>query len=156
ARQAVRYRNISSQVRRTEALLFHLRWIGAKSEVEETRRGKDEAVRVVAARTGEQTQASTRQAQAAAALPGLRETAAKAAAARQRLITAGEPLEREETRAKERIIELDRRIEQFAADLARERALAADAQAALGRLDAEESNLRDVARETDARLSGAN
>ena len=31
ARQAVRYRNISGQVRRTEALLFHLRWIGAGS-----------------------------------------------------------------------------------------------------------------------------
>jgi chromosome segregation protein len=156
ARQAVRYRNISSQVRRTEALLFHLRWIGARGEVEETRRGKDEAVRVVAARTGEQAQASTRQAQAAAALPALRETEAKAAAALQRLIIARETLEREEARAKERIAELDRRIEQFAADLARERALAADAEAALGRLDAEEKNLRDVARETDARLNGAN
>jgi chromosome segregation protein len=156
ARQAVRYRNISSQVRRTEALLFHLRWIGARSEVEETRRGKDGAVRVVAARTSEQAQASTRQAQTAAALPALRETEAKAAAALQRLIIARETLEREEARAKERIIELDRRIEQFAADLARERALAADAEAALGRLDAEEKNLRDVARETGARLSGAN
>src|SRR6201981_3283667 len=51
ARQAVRYRNISSQVRRTEALLFHLRWTSAGGEVEDTRRGKDEAVRVVAART---------------------------------------------------------------------------------------------------------
>jgi chromosome segregation protein len=156
ARQAVRYRNISSQVRRTEALLFHLRWIGARSELEETRHGKDEAVRVVAARTSEQAQASTRQAQTAAALPALRETEAKAAAALQRLIIARETLEREEARAKERIIELDRRIEQFAADLARERALAADAAAALGRLDAEENNLRDVARETEARLSGAN
>ena len=156
ARQAVRYRNVSSQVRRTEALLFHLRWIGARSEVEDTRRGKDEAVRVVAARTGEQAQASTRQAQAAAALPALRDTEAKAAAALQRLIIARETLEREEARAKERIIELDRRIEQFAADLARERGLAADAVAALGRLDAEEKNLCDVARETDAHLSGTN
>ena len=156
ARQAVRYRNISSQVRRTEALLFHLRWTGARAELEDTRRGKDEAVRVVAARTGEQAQASTRQAQTAAALPALRETEAKAAAALQRLIIARETLEREEARAKERITELDRRIEQFAADLARERALAADAEAALGRFDAEEQNLRDVARETDARLSGAN
>jgi len=156
ARQAVRYRNISSQVRRSEALLFHLRWIGARSEVEETRRGKDEAVRVVAARTSEQAQASTRQAQTAAALPALRETEAKAAAALQRLIIARETLEREEARAKERVVELDRRIAQFAADLARERALAADADAALGRLDAEENNLRDVARETEARLSGAN
>src|SRR6516165_6285807 len=156
ARQAVRYRNISSQVRRTEALLFHLRWIGARSEVEDTRRGKDEAVRVVAGRTGEQAQASTRQAQAAAALPALREAEAKAAAALQRLIIARETIEREEARAKERIAELDRRIEQFAADLARERALVADAEAALGRLDAEESNLRDVARETDTGLDGAN
>src|SRR6516164_1459034 len=156
ARQAVRYRNISSQVRRSEALLFHLRWVGTRSEVEDTRRGKDEAVRVVAGRTGEQAQASTRQAQAAAALPTLRETEAKAAAALQRLIIARETLEREEARAKERIAELDRRIEQFAADLARERALAADADAALGRLDAEEKNLRDVARETDTRLSGTN
>src|SRR6516162_10151366 len=156
ARQAVRYRNISSQVRRTEALLFHLRWIGARSEVEDTRRGKDEAVRVVAARVSEHTQASTRQAQAAAALPALREAEAKNAAALQRLIIARETLEREEARAKERIAELDRRIEQFAADLARERALVADAEAALGRLDAEENNLRDVARETDTRLDGAN
>src|SRR5215469_694641 len=156
ARQAVRYRNISSQVRRTEALLFHLRWIGARSEVEETRRVKDEAVRIVAARTGEHARVSTRQAQAAAALPALRETEAKAAAALQRLIIARETLEREEARAKERITELDRRIEQFAADLARERALAADAEAAIERLDAEEKNLRDLARATDARLNGAN
>src|SRR6201993_1790898 len=34
ARQATRYRNISSQVRRTEALLFHLRWSAARIEVE--------------------------------------------------------------------------------------------------------------------------
>ena len=156
ARQAVRYRNISSQVRRTEALLFHLRWTAAGSEVEETRRGKDEAVRVVAAQMSEQTQASTRQAQAAAALPALRETEAKAAAALQRLLIARETLDREEARAKERIAELDRRIEQFAADLARERALADDAEAALGRLDAEETTLRELARETDARLNGAN
>jgi len=127
ARQAVRYRNISTQVRRTEALLFHLRWIGARTEVGETQRSKDEAVRVVAARTGEQAQASTRQANFAAGLPGLREAEAKAAAALQRLIIARETLEREEARAKERIGELDRRIEQFSADLVREKALAADA-----------------------------
>src|SRR6202795_2015902 len=31
ARQAVRYRNISGQVRSTEALLFHLRWLAAQT-----------------------------------------------------------------------------------------------------------------------------
>ncbi len=156
ARQAVRYRNISGQVRRTEALLFHLRWIAAHSEVGETGHAKDEAVRVVAARTGEQAQASTRQAQIAAGLPALREAEARAAAGLQRLVVARETLEREEARAKERIGELDRRIEQFAADLARERALAADAAAALQRLDAEEKALVAVAQETEQRLAGAN
>src|SRR5580658_826862 len=62
ARQAVRYRNISGQVRRTEALLFHLRWSAAGAAVTETQRGKDEAARIVAARTGDQARASTLQA----------------------------------------------------------------------------------------------
>ena len=156
ARQAVRYRNISSQVRRTEALLFHLRWIAAQSEVGETGHAKDEAVRVVAARTGEQAVASTRQAEIAATLPSLREAEAGAAAGLQRLIVARDALEREETRAKERIGELDRRIAQFAADLQREQALAADAEAALGRLDAEQQALTTVAQETQTQLAGAN
>ncbi|MFZ1923324.1 MAG: chromosome segregation protein SMC [Xanthobacteraceae bacterium] len=156
ARQAVRYRNISGQVRRSEALLFHLRWIAAQSEVAETGRSKDEAVRVVAARTGEQAQASTRQADLAATLPALREAEAGAAAGLQRLVVARETLEREEARAKERIVELDRRIQQFAADLERERALGADAEAALQRLGAEQTSLSAVAQETQQRLAGAN
>src|SRR5271163_2110033 len=123
ARQAVRYRNISGQVRKTEALLFHLRWIAAGTEVTETERAKDEAVRVVAERTHAQLQASTQQAEVSAVLPALREAEAKAAAALQRLLIARETLEREEARAKERIGELDRRIAQYASDLMRERAL---------------------------------
>ena len=55
-------------------------------------------------------------------------------------LIAREALEREEARAKERIGELDRRLEQYAADLQRERTLAADAAAALARLDAEEAD----------------
>ena len=156
ARQAVRYRNISGQVRRTEALLFHLRWIGAQAELGDAERTKDEAIRIVAARTGEHAQASTRQADAASGLPALREAEAKAAAALQRLLTAREALEREEARAKERIGELDRRLEQFAADLAREHTLAADAQAALDRLAAEEQALRADAHANAARLTGVN
>jgi chromosome segregation protein len=156
ARQAVRYRNISGQVRRTEALLFHLRWLGARTEVGDAERTRDEAIRVVAARTGEQTLATTRQTQVAAGLPALREAEAKAAAALQRLIIAREALEREEARAKERIAELDRRLEQFAADLERERRLAADAEAALGRLVREETALSAEAHASAERLTGIN
>ncbi len=156
ARQAARYRTISAQVRRTEALLFHLRWIGAKAEVADAEGTKDAAVRVVAMRTGEQAEAVTRQTHLAAGLPALREAEAKAAAALQRLILARDALEREETRAKERIGELDRRLEQFAADLERERTLAADAEAALGRLAAEEEALKAEAQASATQLTGVN
>jgi len=156
ARQAVRYRNISGQVRRTEALLHHLRWTAAGIEVTDAERAQNEAARVVAARVSEQTQASTRQAELAAGLPALREGEARAAAALQRLIVARETLEREEARAKERISELDRRLEQFAADLEREQALAADAAAALERLDTEEATLKAEAQANAIKLSGVN
>jgi chromosome segregation protein len=156
ARQAVRYRNISGQVRRTEALLLHLRWLAAQAEVADAERTKDDAIRVVAARTTEQTAATTRQTEVASALPALREAEAKAAAALQRLLIARDALEREETRAKERIGELDRRLEQFAADLERERKLAADAKAALERLAAEEKALKAEAQASAGRLTGVN
>ena len=156
ARQAVRYRNISGQVRKTEALLLHLRWIAAGDEVGTAEHTRDEAVRVVAARTGEQTVATTRQTEVAAGLPTLREAEARAAAALQRLIVARETLEQEEARAKARIEELDRRLEQFAADLERERNLAADAQAALHRLATEETALTAEALASAERLIGVN
>ena len=89
-------------------------------------------------------------------LAPLRETEAKAAAALQRLILARDGLEREEARAKERISELDRRLEQFAADLDRERTLAADAATALDRLDTEEKHLKAEALASAERLTGVN
>ncbi|MEA2991778.1 MAG: chromosome segregation protein, partial [Alphaproteobacteria bacterium] len=119
ARQAVRYRNVAAQVRKAEATLFHLRWVSAQAEVVAAEHAKDLSVRVVAERTGQQAEASKRQALAAASLPGLRETEAKAAAALHRLVIARETLEREETRAKERMAELDRRLVQLAEDIER-------------------------------------
>src|SRR3984957_11437924 len=133
AKQAVRYRVVAEQVRKAEATLFHLRWVAANRENGEAEHAKDLAVRVVAARTGEQAEASRRQLEAAAAL--------------QRFVIARETLEREETRAKERIAELDQRLIQLDADIERERRLGDDAQAALGRLAAEEEALR---RESEA------
>ncbi len=149
ARQAVRYRNIAGQIRRTEATLFHLRWVAANAELSESEQAKNLAVRVVAERTGEQAEASTRQALAAAELPALREAEAAAAAGLQRLVIARDALEREETRARERMAELDRRLVQFVSDIERERKLAADAEAALGKLAAEEETLKH---DTDANV----
>src|SRR5664279_3752680 len=57
-------------------------------------------------------------------------------------------------RIEDRIAELDLRLVQFAADGERERKLAADAEAALARLAAEEDSIRKEARESAGRRSG--
>ncbi len=154
ARQAVRYRNVSSQVRKAEATLYHLRWTTANGEVAEAEQAKDLSLREVADRTAAQAQASTRQATAQAALPDLREAEARAGAALHRLNVALADLDREEQRAKDRVAELDLRLVQFAADSEREQRLAADADTALERLAAEEETIRAEARESAGRRSG--
>ena len=61
-------------MRKAEATLFHLRWVGANAEVAEAeQRQATSRVRAVADATGAQAEAATRQANAAAALPPLRE-----------------------------------------------------------------------------------
>jgi chromosome segregation protein len=154
ARQAVRYRAVSAQVRKAEATLYYLRWTAASAEVAEAERAKDVGVRELAIRTGAQAEASTRQALASAALPDLREAEARAGAALHRLNVALADLDREEQRARDRLAELDKRLVQFAADSEREQRLAADAEAALARLTAEEETIRAEARESAGRRSG--
>jgi chromosome segregation protein len=154
ARQAIRYRTVSAQVRKAEATLYHLRWTAASNEVAEAERAKDLCLREVAERTGAEAEASKRQALASAALPSLREAEARAGAALHRLNVARQDLDREEQRAKDRIAELDLRLVQFAADGKREQQLAADAEAALARLAAEEETIRAEARESAGRRSG--
>jgi chromosome segregation protein len=154
ARQAIRYRTVAQQVRKAEATLFHLRWTAATAELAEAETAKDIAVRHVAERTGEQAEISKRQTVAAAALPERREAEARAAAALQRLVLARETLEREESRAKERMAELDRRIVQLGEDLAREQRLVADAEAVITRLAAEEETLHGEAKANEAQRAG--
>jgi len=154
ARQAIRYRTVSSQVRKAEATLYHLRWTAANNEVAEAEHAKDVSVRTVADRVAAEAEASKRQAQAAATLPALREAEARAGAALHRLNVAMQELDREEARAKDRIKELDLRLVQLAADSEREQHLAVDAEQAIARLAAEEEAIRAEARESAGRRSG--
>jgi len=154
ARQAVRYRNVSAQVRKAEATLYHLRHTAATAEVAAAAEAKDQCVRAVAERTTAEAEASKRQALTAAGLPELRETEARAGAALHRLNVALADLDREEQRARDRMAELDKRLVQFAADSERELRLAADAEEAIARILAEEETIRAEARENAGRRSG--
>ena len=155
ARQAIRYREVAAKVRKAEALLFHLRWLQANADVAEAGQTHDLNVREQAERVQHQAEAARIQALRAAELPGLRESEARAAAGLQRLTNAREQLDREEARAKERVVELDRRLTQFAADIEREQRQLSDADVALARLDSEDAILKDEIKSRVEKRSGA-
>jgi chromosome segregation protein len=88
ARQAIRYRDVSAKVRRQEATLFHLRWVNANKEVEDSDRARELSVREVAAVTLAQTETTKAQDAAAEAVPPLREAEARADTSRCRAAPA--------------------------------------------------------------------
>jgi chromosome segregation protein len=141
ARQAVRYRNLSGEIRKAEATVLHLRWLAASAALAEAEAAGQELARLADARAVEQAKAGRDQAAAAGALPDLRDNAARAGAALQRIMVARDALDSEEARVRERLAELERRLAQFAEDIAREQRMVADNGAILARLDDEERGL---------------
>jgi chromosome segregation protein len=141
ARQATRYRNLSDHIRKAEAISFHHQWAEALAEREAAKQSYDAAEASVAALTGEVARATSGEAEAASALPALREKEAVEAAALQRLILARDGLEQEERRIEAERQEIERRITQINSDLEREAGLKTDAETALARLDQEIASL---------------
>lgn len=140
-RQAQRYRDLQAELRRTQALVVLLDYEDARREVAEAAARLAAAEAAVVERTRLQGEAARHQAVAAHALPGLREAENEASAALQRVVVARETLEGEERRAKGRLAELERRIAEMNADLARDAAALEDAASVLGRLAREEEDL---------------
>src|SRR5215210_4846982 len=130
-RQASRYKNLSAEIRRLEALTFAISFTEAREQAVTAERQAAEDLKAVADATEEQTRAATSQAVAAHALPGLRQEEAAAAAALQRLTHARNELEAEERRSKDRLSELERHMADLDRDIAREASQRADAQASL-------------------------
>ena len=142
ARQATRYRKLSGEIRRAEAMLLHLHWRAACEQVGEAERMLTEARRLVAERSTAQARAVREQAVAEHELAPLREAEARAAAALQKLTLSHTQLDEEEKRARERIEDLDRQLERFGHDLQREQDLLAENRQVLERLAAEEERIR--------------
>jgi chromosome segregation protein len=141
ARQAARYRTLAAEIRRNEALAALIAHTIARDSLAAAEGKLASDAREVQARTLEQAEAAKAQAVAAHELPPLRDREAEAGAAVHRLVAARDALEADERRAKARIAELSRHIEQFARDLDRERALIADAAEVSQRLDEEREEL---------------
>ena len=143
ARQAVRYRNLSGEIRKAEATVLHLRWLAA---TEALARGRGGARRGGGARR--------RARRRAGATPRRRRrrprrpcpTCATPRRAPARRCSASSRCPRGARRRKkrasgERLAELDRRLAQLGDDIAREERMVADNRAILVRLDEEERGL---------------
>jgi chromosome segregation protein len=140
-RQAARYKNVSAEIRRLEALMYAISFADAREQAAAAERQASEDLKAVADATEEQTRTATAQAIAAHGLPPLREEEARAAAALQRLTHARNELDSEERRSKDRIVELERHLSDLNRDVAREAVQRADAQATVERLREEAAEL---------------
>jgi chromosome segregation protein len=141
SRQAARYRVVSEDIRRTEALVFALAWRAAAADAAAAAEALRAAEAVVAERTVGATAAASRRTEAAACLPALREAETAAVAEMQRLKAGIETLDAEDRRIRTDRAAADSRLDQAAADLKRERALAEEAAGALSQLAAERQQL---------------
>ena len=93
SRQANRFKLLSSDIRRHEAMLLHIRWVQAKEAEGEADSQLNQATSLVAEKAQGQMEAAKAQAIASLKLPELREAEARAAAALQRLQIAKSQLE---------------------------------------------------------------
>ncbi|MDX8524471.1 chromosome segregation protein SMC [Mesorhizobium sp. MSK_1335] len=141
ARQASRFKNLSADIRKAEATLLHLRWTLAKTQEGEARSALAVATTLVGDRAAAQMAAAREQGIAAHRLPDLRDAEAAAAAAFQRLSIAKTQIEEEAGRIRARQTELERRLQQLDADIAREERMVRDNADILERLRAEEAEL---------------
>ena len=155
ARQASRYRNLSGHIRRAEALAHHLRWTAAQVRAQAAGEALAAAAAVVARCTEQAAQCSTHQADAAAALPPLRQVEAEKAAALHRLVLEREALDAAEARARELAQSLRQRIAQTAQDIERERTLQRDAETAAAALAGEANELEAAQERADEDIAEA-
>ncbi len=157
ARQAKRYKEISEEIRTSEALVLHLAWTAAQAEVDYTETMLSDTLSRVAEATQAEAVALRQEADAAAALDPLREEEAKRGAILARIKIEQETFEKEAQRLSLRRRELEDRAAQLARDITREEELVREARELLAGLATESAALTaraeaDAVAEADARL----
>ncbi|WP_421994151.1 AAA family ATPase [Reyranella sp.] len=155
ARQASRYRNLSDHIRRAEAAVLALKLAAAERELADAGERLREAESQVADLTRLVGLATTAQAEAATALPPLRNDEAAAAAALQRLRVAHDALTAEAERVAQAQQEAQTRLGQTETDLGREHGRKSDAETAIADLDGQRARLEQEQVGEDERAAEA-
>ena len=144
ARQARRYKDISGEIRSSEALLMHLSWQDAQTAVATEEHNLTEAMTRLGAATEAESKSFNDEVRLAESLPPLRQAEAEKAAIVARFKIEQDNLDREAERASTRAKELDARVKQLENDLARETGFITEAKETLLRLDADLAAIREA------------
>jgi chromosome segregation protein len=143
ARAARRYKELSAEIRQTEAVQLHLAWRAIEAEVAAEETGLASCLEAQATAVAAESRATRLEAEIAAGLQPLREEEATRGAVLQRLKIEEERLAAEEQAAVRRAADLRARIEQLQLDIERERGLLAEAREAAAAVAAECRELAD-------------
>ncbi len=144
ARQAKRYKELSVEIRRTEALLFHLVWNEAQSQVEAEEAALLTALSALGTAAQAEAAATRLEAELSESMQPLRTAEATRAAVLARIKIEQSNFEAEAKRSAERQRELMARMQQLATDLSREQGQVTEAQETLARLKSEFDRLSTV------------
>ena len=143
ARQAVKYKQLSSEIRKYESASLYAAWCEASSGLEASKTRLDEIVRLMAGFTRAVSEKTRERDVASEKLPKLRENETVRIAVLQRLTIEREGLDRQEEQAGIRRRELEGRLAQIEQDLVRERDTLGDVDGAMERLTTERQSLKD-------------
>ena len=155
ARQATRYRNVSGDIRRMEAMSSYLRWHEATDAEKDAKAGLEDISTLIEETARVAAATSAAKLSAHEALDPLREKEAEAAAALHRLKIAREGLDEEAKRAQNELSRLIGEIAKLDQDIIREKDLDTDATQAISTLSQEEQGLKARESEETERLSAA-
>ncbi len=141
ARQAKRFKELSGEIRRCEALFHHVSWLQSHALVEQEEASLRGALSGLAAATEAEARALRDEADLGASLQPLREEEAVRAAVLARLKHQADTFEREAERSAERERELKARLAQIETDVAREDDLLEECKTTVARLTTERDML---------------
>ncbi|MBI2717741.1 MAG: chromosome segregation protein SMC [Rhizobiales bacterium] len=156
ARQAIKYKQISAEIRRLEAAGLYAAWQEAAATAAKDEAALDAATRLLAEHTRAASEKLRRRDDLGETLPALREQETIRAAVAQRISLERNALDEEERRAEARARELDARRAQIDGDLSREHELLGDTDRVLAGLAAEHQRLTAAqGADSDIRASAA-
>ncbi|MGA7323394.1 MAG: chromosome segregation SMC family protein, partial [Rhodomicrobium sp.] len=155
ARQAQKYKELTAELRKLEALQHFQHYAAANGAVQSEEAHLLDALRAVGQLTQAEAAALRMQSEAAEALQPLRDEEATRAAVLHRIEVERNTLDKEEARAKEREAELKARLAQIQTDAERENEAIAEARELLERFDREEEAIKSQGDGSEARAAAS-